>query len=83
MEREQVTGCYFVPTQWQQVCALPDIADRKLALMDEADLDRFEALMEAPDDKLWTWILGSEEPDAEFAGPMLDAVIAFGREELA
>lgn len=62
---------------------LGPFADRKLALMDEADLDRFEALMEAPDDKLWTWILGSEEPDAEFAGPMLDAVIAFGREELA
>ncbi|MHB1486365.1 MAG: o-succinylbenzoate--CoA ligase [Acidimicrobiales bacterium] len=32
LEREQVTGCYFVPTQWQQICAVPGIADRKLAL---------------------------------------------------
>ncbi len=32
MERERVTACYFVPTQWQQVCALPGIAERDLAL---------------------------------------------------
>jgi O-succinylbenzoate-CoA ligase len=32
LEREQVTGCYFVPTQWQQICAVPGVVDRKLAL---------------------------------------------------
>ena len=32
MEREHVTGCYFVPTQWQQICALPGVRDRKLSL---------------------------------------------------
>ena len=32
LEREQVTGCYFVPTQWQQICAVAGVADRKLAL---------------------------------------------------
>ncbi len=32
LEREGVTGCYFVPTQWQQICAVPGIADRKLQL---------------------------------------------------
>jgi fatty-acyl-CoA synthase len=32
LEREQVTGCYFVPTQWQQICAVPGARDRKLAL---------------------------------------------------
>ncbi len=58
-------------------------ADRKLASMSEAELDAFEAVMEAPDDKLWTWILGSAEPDPEYVGPMLDRVIAFGREELS
>ena len=58
-------------------------ADQRLAAMSPEDLDAFEALMEAPDDLLWTWILGSAEPDPEFAGPMLNAVIAFGREELA
>ncbi len=32
LERERVTGCYFVPTQWQQICAVPGIKDRDLAL---------------------------------------------------
>ncbi len=32
LEHEQVTGCYFVPTQWQQICAVPGIKDRNLAL---------------------------------------------------
>ena len=32
LEHEQVTGCYLVPTQWQQVCAVPGIKDRDLAL---------------------------------------------------
>ena len=32
MERERVTGCYLVPTQWQQVCALPGIRERDLVL---------------------------------------------------
>ncbi|MEU6371562.1 AMP-binding protein [Streptomyces sp. NPDC046909] len=32
MEREGVTACYFVPTQWKEICALPGMADRGLAL---------------------------------------------------
>jgi len=32
MERERVTGCYFVPTQWQQICALPGVRQRDLCL---------------------------------------------------
>lgn len=32
LERERITGCYFVPTQWQQVCAHPDLATRELHL---------------------------------------------------
>jgi acyl-CoA synthetase (AMP-forming)/AMP-acid ligase II len=32
LEREQVTGCYFVPTQWQQICAVPGVRERKLKL---------------------------------------------------
>lgn len=58
-------------------------ADARLPTMSDDELDAFEALMEAPDDQLLTWILGSAEPDPEFAGPMLDQVIAFGREDLA
>jgi fatty-acyl-CoA synthase len=32
LEREQVTGCYFVPTQWQQICAVPGVRERNLRL---------------------------------------------------
>ena len=32
LERDEVTGCYFVPTQWQQICAVPGIRERKLKL---------------------------------------------------
>lgn len=62
---------------------LGGFADARLATLTAEELDAFEALMEAPDDQLWTWILGSAEPDPAYAGPMLDRVIAFGREELA
>jgi acyl-CoA synthetase (AMP-forming)/AMP-acid ligase II len=32
MERERVTGCYFVPTQWKAICELPDLKERDLTL---------------------------------------------------
>ncbi|MEU6198549.1 AMP-binding protein [Streptomyces sp. NPDC047061] len=32
MARERVTACYFVPTQWKEICRLPDIGGRDLAL---------------------------------------------------
>lgn len=32
LERERITGCYFVPTQWQQMCAHPDLERRELHL---------------------------------------------------
>jgi len=32
LESEGVTGCYFVPTQWQQICAVAGLADRTLQL---------------------------------------------------
>ncbi|MFW0794955.1 AMP-binding protein [Gordonia sp. CPCC 205515] len=31
-ERERVTSCYFVPTQWKELCAVPGVTDRELAL---------------------------------------------------
>ncbi|MFW0786512.1 AMP-binding protein [Gordonia sp. CPCC 206044] len=31
-EREKVTSCYFVPTQWKELCAIPGVRDRQLAL---------------------------------------------------
>ncbi|GAA3049060.1 fatty-acid--CoA ligase FadD5 [Pseudonocardia yunnanensis] len=32
IERERVTGCYFVPTQWKAICELPGLKQRDLAL---------------------------------------------------
>ena len=32
LEREKITGCYFVPTQWQEICAVPGVRDRQLSL---------------------------------------------------
>jgi hypothetical protein len=32
LERERVTGCYFVPTQWKAICEPPDLDKRDLAL---------------------------------------------------
>jgi fatty-acyl-CoA synthase/long-chain acyl-CoA synthetase len=31
LERENATGCSFVPTQWQDICALPGIKERPFA----------------------------------------------------
>ena len=33
LERERVTSCFFVPAQWQAICAVPDIADRDLSAL--------------------------------------------------
>jgi len=32
LEAERVTGCYFVPTQWQQICAVPGVRERNFNL---------------------------------------------------
>ncbi|MBZ4018972.1 long-chain-fatty-acid--CoA ligase [Streptomyces purpurogeneiscleroticus] len=32
LEKERITSCFLVPSQWQAVCAVPGIKDRELAL---------------------------------------------------
>jgi acyl-CoA synthetase (AMP-forming)/AMP-acid ligase II len=32
LEREEITGCYFVPTQWKAICEVPGVGDRKFKL---------------------------------------------------
>nr|WP_047167513.1 AMP-binding protein [Sphingomonas sp. Y57] len=32
MERDRITSCYFVPTQWQMICALPGVRERSFGL---------------------------------------------------
>jgi len=31
-EQERINGCYFVPTQWQEICAVPGVRERNLVL---------------------------------------------------
>ncbi|WP_243795291.1 long-chain-fatty-acid--CoA ligase [Saccharopolyspora gloriosae] len=33
LERERVTDCFFVPAQWQAICAVPGIAERDLSAL--------------------------------------------------
>lgn len=32
IERESITSCYFVPTQWQDICRVPNVAERARSL---------------------------------------------------
>ncbi len=32
IERERITSCYFVPTQWRDICAVPDVTQRTRSL---------------------------------------------------
>ncbi|WP_406691122.1 long-chain-fatty-acid--CoA ligase [Saccharopolyspora sp. ID03-671] len=33
LERERISGCFFVPAQWQAICSLPDIGERDLSAL--------------------------------------------------
>ena len=56
---------------------LGPFADAHAAAMDAAQLDSFEALLEAPDQPLYAWIIGSEPAPPEHDTPVLHAVQRF------
>jgi fatty-acyl-CoA synthase len=33
LEKERVSACFFVPSQWQAICAVPDLKDRDLSAL--------------------------------------------------
>jgi fatty-acyl-CoA synthase/long-chain acyl-CoA synthetase len=33
LARERISSCFFVPSQWQAICSVPDIADRDLSAL--------------------------------------------------
>ncbi|WP_235876966.1 long-chain-fatty-acid--CoA ligase [Saccharopolyspora terrae] len=33
LARERISGCFFVPAQWQAICSLPDIAEHDLSAL--------------------------------------------------
>jgi len=45
-------------------------ADARLAGLDEAGLDQFEALLTAPDQEVYAWLRGAEAVPAEYDNPV-------------
>ena len=55
---------------------LGGFADANLATMSDGELDALEALMEVPDDQLYTWLVGRVPPAAEHRTPLFDRIVA-------
>jgi antitoxin CptB len=56
---------------------LGPFADRYLEVMDEAELDEFERVLDAPDHDLYAWIIGQAEPPAAMDLPVLVRIREF------
>jgi antitoxin CptB len=57
---------------------LGPFADAHIAELDDRDLADFEALMETPDDELYTWIVGRSPAVEEFRiTPVFQSIVAF------
>ena len=52
-------------------------ADAHIESLSEHDLAGFEALMEVPDDELYTWIVGRVPAVREFRTSVFDSIVAF------
>jgi len=52
-------------------------ADAHIASLNDHDLADFEALLEAPDPDLYSWVSGAEPVAAKYASPLFDSIVAF------
>jgi antitoxin CptB len=52
-------------------------ADREVEAMTAEELDAFEALLDAPDQHLYAWIVGREPVPAEHDTPVMERLRAF------
>ena len=52
-------------------------ADRHLPAMTEAQLDRFEDLLELPDPTLYAWLTGQSRPEALFDHDVTKLLLSF------
>lgn len=52
-------------------------AEAEMAGLSEAELDEFERLLAAPDWEVYAWLVGQQDPPANYRGPVLDRLIAF------
>ncbi len=56
---------------------LGGFADERLKTMTEAELDRFEALLELPEPVLSAWLMGQGVPPPEYDNEVTRALLAF------
>ena len=56
---------------------LGPFADAHIAELDDHDLADFEALMEVPDDELYTWIVGRVPVAKNLHSRIIDSIVAF------
>jgi antitoxin CptB len=56
---------------------LGSFADSHIQQLDDAGLDAFEALLEAPDQEVYAWIVGQEPTPAVYDTPTLGLIRSF------
>lgn len=61
---------------------LGPFADARLAGLDEAGLDAFERLLDAPDQEVYAWVTEAADAPQDLATPTLEQIRAF-RYEMA
>jgi antitoxin CptB len=56
---------------------LVGFADAHISSLDEGGLNAFEALLDAPDQDVYNWIVGREAPPAAYDTPTLGLIRSF------
>lgn len=57
---------------------LGQFADARLDSLSSADLDNYEQMLDLDDDVIWNWIVGKEQPPAQFAS-LIKMLEGYGR----
>lgn len=52
-------------------------ADKHLAELSAAQLDRFEALLDVPEPLMYSWLMGQEPPPAELDHDVMNLLLSF------
>ncbi|WP_370371215.1 succinate dehydrogenase assembly factor 2 [Henriciella pelagia] len=52
-------------------------AERHIGSMDDEELAEFERLLAMPDWEVYAWIIGNKSVPANYAGPVMDRLLAF------
>lgn len=58
---------------------LGNFADQHLDKLDTGQLDKFEALLDVPDQELFPWLIGRERPPLEHDHDVMELIQSFSR----